>query len=469
VELLVGDVLRTAARRHPDRPAAALGDATMTFGQVDAGARTLAAQLVFHGVRRGDRVAWVARNSLEAVVLHAACAYLGAVFTPCNPASTEAELAVLVDVAKPRLVLSVDGRAGTTALDALASAPLRSEELHRADERDAVVMFFTSGTTGRPKGAVLSHRAERLRGGFDTVPRGPHVSMFPQFHMAGWVAHLEAWTRGDAVVWVDRPEPEQLFAAIERHRGHGTYLIPAVWRRVLDADRTGWDLSSLRVADTGTSSTSPELLHGVKDAFPDTTTSVVYGSTEAHRVLVLHDPDLFAKPWSVGWPNVGTFVRCDRDGELQVRSPMLFSGYFDDPAATAAALVDGWYRTGDVVEQDADGCFTVVGRTKELIRTGGETVAPIEVEALLGGCAGVVDGAVAGVPDPDWGEVVTAFVVVAPGASVTLDGIQAELALRLARHKLPRRLEVVDEIPRTGATGQVGRARLVALAQERGA
>jgi acyl-CoA synthetase (AMP-forming)/AMP-acid ligase II len=293
--------------------------------------------------------------------------------------------------------------------------------------------------------------------------------MFPQFHMSGWVGHLEAWNRGDAMVWVDRPEPEQLFAAVERHRGYATYLIPAVWRRVLDADRSGFDLSSLRVADTGTSSTSPELLRGIKDAFPTTTTTVVYGSTEAHRVLVLHDPDLFDRPYSVGRPTVGAFVRRTEVGELWVRSPVLFSGYFEDPAATSAVLVDGWYRTGDVVVADDDGFWSVVGRTKELIRSGGETIAPVEVEAALTGCAGVADGAVAGMPDADWGEIVTAFVAPAPGASPTLADLQAEMASALARHKLPRRLVIVDAIPRTGATGQVARARLVAMAQERDA
>jgi acyl-CoA synthetase (AMP-forming)/AMP-acid ligase II len=147
---------------------------------------------------------------------------------------------------------------------------------------------------------------------------------------------------------------------------------------------------------------------------------------------------------------------------------MLFGGYFENPVATDEVLVDGWYRTGDVVDRDDDGYYTVVGRTKELIRTGGETVAPIEVEAALLACTGVADGAVAGVPHDDWGEVVTAFVVAASDRTVTLEGIQSELGERLARHKLPRRLVLVDEIPRTVATGQVGRARLVALAQERG-
>jgi len=161
------------------------------------------------------------------------------------------------------------------------------------------------------------------------------------------------------------------------------------------------------------------------------------------------------------------FVRRDDAGELWVRSPLLFNGYFEDETATREALVDGWYRTGDVVEQDADGFLSVVGRTKELIRSGGETVAPVEVEEVLRAIGGVADAAVAGVPDPDWGEVVTAFVVVVPGSSITLDALQTEVSRHLARHKVPRRLVEVDAIPRTGATGQVSRAALVGIAEGR--
>ncbi|HEY6531006.1 MAG TPA: AMP-binding protein [Acidimicrobiales bacterium] len=467
MELLVGDVLRAAAARHPGRPAVAVGDESLTFRELDGEARACAARLMAAGVGHGDRVGWVARNSIEGAVIQSACAYMGAVYSPFNPASTGAELAALVEVTRPAIVLSLDGREGTRRFDSLPAATVRDDALPTVSEHDAMVIFLTSGTTGLPKGAMLSHRVERLRGGFEITTRGTHVSMFPQFHMAGWVSTLDSWNRGDLVVWVDRPEPELLFAAIERHRAFSTYLIPAVWRRVLDADRTGWDLSSLTIADTGTSATSPELLGGIKDAFPTTVTSVVYGSTEAHKVCVLQDPDLFTRPYAVGRPCPGVFIRRDEAGELWVRSPLVFSGYFENPTATDEALVDGWYRTGDVVEQDADGVVSVVGRTKELIRTGGETVAPAEVDEVLRRCAGLLDAAVAGVPDPDWGEVVTAFVVVAPGASVTLESLQAEASQHLTRHKVPRRMVVVDAIPRTGATGQVSRAALIGIAEGR--
>jgi acyl-CoA synthetase (AMP-forming)/AMP-acid ligase II len=467
VDLLVGDVLRAAAARHPDRPAVAVGDDSLTFAQLDGEARACAARLAAQGVQRGDRVGWVARNSIEGAVMQSACAYSGAVYAPLNPASTAAELAALAEVTRPAVVLSTDGREGTRRFDSLPAAAVRDADRPVLSEDDTMVIFLTSGTTGRPKGAMLSHRVERLRGGFEVTSRGPHVSMFPQFHMAGWVSTLDSWNRGELVVWVDRPEPEQLFAAIERHRAHSTYLIPAVWRRVLDADRSGCDLSTLRVADTGTSATSPELLGGIKDAFPAAVTSVVYGSTEAHKVCVLQDPDLFTRPYAVGRACPGVFIRQDESGELWARSPLVFGGYFDNDAATADALVDGWYRTGDIVDVADDGVVSVVGRTKELIRTGGETVAPVEVDEVLRSCEGVADAAVAGVPDPDWGEVVTAFVVVAPGAGVSLEALQAHAAGHLSRHKLPRRLVVVDAIPRTGATGQVSRAALVGIAEGR--
>ena len=469
MELLVGDVLRAAAARHPHRPAVAVGDESLTFGELDGEARGLAARLLAHGIAHGDRIGWVARNCIEGAVVHSACAYTGAIFTPFNPAATPTELAALAEVATPSVILSPDGRDGTRRLDSLPSATFHLGDLPEVSEDDCMVIFFTSGTTGRPKGTMLSHRVERLRGGIEITSRGPYVSMFPQFHMAGWVSTLDSWNRGDLVVWVDRPEPTQLFEAIERHRAFSTYLIPAVWRRVLDADRRGVDLSSLHIADTGTSSTSPELLGGIKDAFPGTVTSVVYGSTEAHKVCVLQDPELFTKPYAVGRACPGVFLRRDDAGELWVRSPLLFSGYYENEVASSDALVDGWYRTGDVVEQDADGVVSVVGRTKELIRSGGETIAPVEVEEVLRAIDGLVDAAVAGVPDPDWGEVVTAFVVVDAGASVTLESLQAEVSRHLARHKVPRRIVEVDAIPRTGATGQVSRAALVGIAEGRSA
>ena len=255
-----------------------------------------------------------------------------------------------------------------------------------------------------------------------------------------------------------------------RRRAIRLYAIPAVWRRILDTDRSAYDLSSLRFCDTGTSAVTPELLTELAAAFPGTSTSITYGSTEAGRVCRLWPQDIFRKPGSVGPPALGSEVRLGDDGELLVRNPVLMNGYFRDPEATAHALAGGWFHTGDLAEVDDEGYFSIVGRASDVIRTGGESVAPVEVDLVLQRMPGVADAAVAGVPDEDWGEVICAFVVTRPGESVDLAALRRHCEGRLATFKHPRRLVLVDTLPRTGATRQIQRRVLVewALAHQTG-
>jgi acyl-CoA synthetase (AMP-forming)/AMP-acid ligase II len=324
-------------------------------------------------------------------------------------------------------------------------------------------MFFTSGTTGTPKAIELTHRIDMLRAlqGMSGFPGGPTVSMFPMFHMSGWTSATGPWLRSEEVVLADGLDAAGLLETIERRRGERFYAIPAVWRRILELDVGDFDLSSLVSADTGTSATTVELLDAIHDALPHTTTTVTYGSTEAGGVCKLPFEDLRAKPDSVGPPSPGVELRLDDDGDLWVKSPFLFDGYFRNPDATAAALVDGWYRTGELAEIDDDGYVSIVGRSTEMIRTGGETVAPAEVDSVLILHEAVVDAAVAGLPHDDWGEIVAAFVVVRPGVSLSLEELQRHCEGRLARFKVPRRLVLVESIPRTGATRQVQRRLLL--------
>lgn len=462
--LLVGDVIRSAAARVPNLPAVTCGDHRLTYRDVAGRAEHLAAALAERGLGRGDRVAWWGSNTVDAVPLYFATAHIGAVLVPVNPSFTEAEAEPLFELADPSLVVSDEVHPGEVTLTELLAGPRPSSSpASTVEEDDAHIIFFTSGTTGAPKGVVLSHRTEVIRsmlGGMSTWPRGATICLFPQFHMAGWASPLEAWISGEHVVYVDGGETEQILGAVEAHGGYRLYCIPAVWKRILDLDLGHWDLSSLGQADTGTSATTPELLASIRRAFPWTTTTITYGSTEAGLVTRMWPQDVLRKHGSVGPPVPTVYVRLD-EGELAVRSSHLMSGYFRDPEATAAALRDGWYYTGELAEQDEEGFLRIVGRTKELIRTGGEWVAPVEVDEVLQDHPAVAEAAVAGVPDEAWGEVVTAFVVPCPGTRIDLDMLRRHCEGRLASYKHPRRLVIVEALPRTKTTGQIQRRALV--------
>ncbi len=468
-QLLLGDLLAVSAQRAPGRVAASLRGKTVTYSELEDACRQLTRTLAARRIRRGDRVAWWGDTTLDVIPLWFALARLGAVCVPVNPRATPEEAEQVLARSDPELVVTDESHRGQVALGALrAERVVTGADSPDVDERDPHVVFFTSGSSGRPKGVELSHRASRLRvmGDATAWPTGPVVCMFPQFHMAGWYGPMNAWASADEVVFVDRPDAEALLGAVHERRAVRLYAIPAVWRRILETDRSAYDLSSLVCCDTGTSATTPELLRAISEAFPGSQTSITYGSTEAGSVCRLWPQDVHRKPGSVGPAASGCTVRLADDGELLVRNPVLMNGYFRDAEATAAALAGGWFHTGDLAERDDEGYYRIVGRAKEVIRTGGETVAPVEVDAVLMQLPGVVDAAVVGVPDDDWGEVVTAFVVARPQVRLGLEDLRSHCEGRLASFKHPRRLVMVDELPRTGATRQVQRRILVEWATD---
>jgi acyl-CoA synthetase (AMP-forming)/AMP-acid ligase II len=285
------------------------------------------------------------------------------------------------------------------------------------------------------------------------------------FHMAVWTQALQQWHARRTIVFTTGDAAE-ICAAITEHRAERINAIPGVWRRILAhaASPAGaaHDLSSLRFADTGTSATPPDLLASLRELLPGAAIRVFYGSTETGAATMLEDADLERKPGCAGAVAPFTEIRLAGDGELQVRGPQVFDGYLDNPEATAAAFTaDGWYRTGDLAELDDEGFVTIVGRTGDLIRTGGEAVAPGEVEAVLADHAAVADVAVVGLPDEAWGQLVCAVVVPVAGAEVpTVDELAAHCGSRLARYKRPRRVVAAAELPRTPSTGQVQRRLL---------
>ena len=504
-KLLIGDVLRRAAEATPDAPAACVGSfdrgyATRSYAELERDANRLALALRNElGIGHGDRILVWADTSIEVLPLFVAVAKLGAVFAPLNARLSAAEAGEVAALARGTLLIVDSGRAPqaqalaeAAGLDCWALLPVGDEgrrcavedrgadpkrvvldatalpdapspiEEPRLEETDPHVIFFTSGSTGRPKGVVLSHRANWLRGFQGVFRDQPErtVCMFPLFHMAAFTLAIAAWqTRGE-ITYTDA-SAEALLAACEARRANRLYGLPLVWKRIVEADLSKFDLSSLVQLDSGTSATPIELLERMRTCFPAAGIRIYYGSTEVGSATALPDADVIRKPGSVGLPSVNVDVRLDDDGEILVRSPYLMDAYFDDPEATSAAFVGGWFRMGDLGALDDDGYLSIVGRKKEVLRTGGESVSPNEVEGVLRDCRGVEEVAIVGLPDPEWGEVLCAAVVAAPDATPTLAQLRDHCEGRLAGFKKPRRIALLDRLPRTAATSQVQRTMLV--------
>jgi fatty-acyl-CoA synthase len=436
-DLLIGDIFRAGARAVPNRVAAAMAERSLTFAEMNASANAHAAVMTDLGVQYGDRVVLWSNTSLDAVPVFAALAKLGAVFAPANAMLGVDEATEMAGLARPSLlVVDEDHEAGGAEIASRLGIPcavlgriVAAGALDPGEppapgalcETDPHVVFFTSGTSGRSKGVVLSHRVNYLRShpGSQLEPRGANVCMYPLFHMGAWTIALTSWQHQAAVVFVPHADPVVLVDEIARWQATHFNAIPAVWRRILDLAQEDESvverLSSLRIADSGTSATPPDLLLAIRQLAPNAVRRVFYGSTEAGAVCLLRDEDMEARPGACGVPQHSCRTRLDPEtGELQVSGALLFDGYFDNPEATAEALTDdGWFRTGDVAALDDDGFYSIVGRVKDVIRTGGETVAPVEVELALADHPSLADVAVVGIPDPKWGEIVCAAVVLA--------------------------------------------------------
>jgi fatty-acyl-CoA synthase len=467
--------------------------------------RTACALKAELGVNRGDRVAILSLNRPDYLVLLYACARLGAILVPLNwRLAAPEQLFILSDASAKVLVLEQAfadilpslaealPETRTVGLDftpplgcafemLLAGATGDGRNPH-TDLTCPMLIVYTSGTTGRPKGAVLRQEALLWNGVMSQHMHGltssDHVlTVLPFFHVGGLnIQTTPALHHGATVTIHSRFTPDTALAAFARDRPSLTVLVPAIIQAV--TDHPAWastDLSSLKAISTGSTIVPQHLIDRVTAR--GVPVLQVYGSTETCPIAVYTrlGGDL-TRTGSTGLPGLCCEAKVIDDtghevppqgvGEIAMRGPNVFFEYWGNEAATREALHDGWYRSGDIGSRDADGYFWVHDRKKNMIISGGENIYPAEVERVLLEHPQVVDCGVIGHPDPKWQEVPAAYVIRRAGGTVDAEGLKAHVLTQLARFKVPRDIIFVEELPRT-ALGKVQHFRLKQMAEGR--
>ncbi|MGH2784735.1 MAG: class I adenylate-forming enzyme family protein [Actinomycetota bacterium] len=456
----LSDELRAVAGRLGDREALVDGEVRLTFRELEGRAARLAGYL---GARAepGRTVAFLGPNSWQLVAAIFACAYSRTVLVPVNRrlAADERD-AVLADADAAVTIEDLDDEA------LFAAEPLR----HPAADDDAVVQMYTAGFGGRALGALLTHRglvtqAREFAESMDLGPDDAYLTTGPFFHIATMFSSLGYLFAGGRVVVMSRFDADDAARRIERERITGLFLVEPMTSRLLAAiDRLGTEPGSLRRGVGGRSPAALRLRERAGIAF----WGDVYGQTELTGIVTRPAPDAIG---SNGIPKSSAEVRIVDDagavlgpgavGEIVVRGPSVMLGYANDPDATADKIRDGWLHTYDLGRLESDGSLSFIGPKRMLIKTGGENVYPVEVEAAIRAMPAVADVCVIGIPDAQWGELVTSVIAIRDGEGLTADEVDEHCRRLLAGYKRPRRVEIVEELPK-GADGRVDREAVVA-------
>jgi uncharacterized protein (TIGR03084 family) len=499
----VGDLLTRSARRTPGAEAVVDGDRRWTFADFDAWVNRVANGLSERGYGPGDRLALASPNSAEFLAVYFACSKLGVVVVPINLGWSPDEIAYVLGHSRarglaatpellPGLTAALDASPGVghvvalgtgavggrtvETLDDLAVADAAAPEVVVGD-RDAVSILYTSGTTSAPKGVVGSHLAvyvESLSMAVECamVPTDRFVAMLPMFHTAQLNVHCTAAVAVGASIHVMRTfDPGALLAMIESQHITQIFGLPMMYRAMLDHPDIGRrNLDSLRRATYAMAPMAEGDLRRAIEVF-GCDFCLVFGQTEMSPATTIFRPEhQLSHLGAAGTPVVnvevaimgpdGALLPTGEQGEIVYRGPHAMTGYLDDPGATAAAFAHGWFHSGDAGAFDRDGILWFRDRFKDVIKTGGENVASLEVEkAILSQVPGVAEAAVIGLRHDRWSEAITAFVVPAPGAVVDLDSVRAALRDHLDGYKMPKAVVTVETLPRT-STGKVRKTEL---------
>jgi long-chain acyl-CoA synthetase len=492
--LLMSTGVRASARRTPDKTAIRCAGRDLSYAQlVDRMNRIGDMAETALGLAPGDRVILLVPNGPELIELSLGLADRRIIPVLLSPQVTAPELeliaadsgarAVVCPAAQrdrlgaaglPDLAVIVTDDPGPAGYEAMLHRASPAERTPLATEDDLYAIHYTSGTTGRPKGVMLAHRCRTLHMLFVMGVNQAHyheevraLAVAPMFNGAGYAAALAAIWFGKTLVIQPGFDAEATLALIASERITAIFLVPTHFHAIFalpDAVLARHDVSSLRVIQSGAASLPQDTKERIVRHFGAGKLFEGYGSTEAGGITSLRPEDQLTRPGSVGRPLGPVELRLVdaqmRDvprgeiGEIVVRSPYLFRGYWNLPDEHARAFRDGWYATGDLARQDADGFVYIAGRVKNVIVSGGQNIYPREVEDVLFSHPDIAQVALVGKPDPYWGEIAVAFVVVRPGASVTSEGLRLWARERLSPYKVPKEFRQIDRMPE-GSSGKV--------------
>jgi len=500
--------LRQAAASNPQKIAAVCGNTRLRFQQTIERVNRLSSALDGLGLIRGDRVAVLAFNCHRFFELYYGVPQMGACIVPINfrippgeikyildhsgarALAVDAELAPLVDQVRPQLAtvehfisISPEPRDGYLSYEALLSSASPEYRAPTVDDDELLGLFYTSGTTGEPKGVMLTHNnlianTRHVEASYNYLPDEIYLHTAPMFHLADGAATFTNGGRGSTQVFIPRFEPVATLEAIQRERITHALLVPTMINFVLQVPNLAdYDLSSLRHVTYGASPIAPEVLRRAMQVF-GCNFGQGYGLTEAaplltvlnsedHRRALAGSEHLLA---SCGKAVPGIEVRvvdvAGRDvqagevGEIIARGPNIMRGYWRRDDDTASALVDGWLHTGDLATVDGEGYLYLVDRKKDMIVTGGENVFSTEVEAVLYAHPAIKEAAVIPVPDPQWGEAVHACIALKDHTRASAEELIEFCRARLASYKVPRSIEfIAGELPK-GGTGKILKKQL---------
>jgi long-chain acyl-CoA synthetase len=469
--------LGRASRYYSARTALAPGSTRLSFSELESGVKRVAAALSSHGFCAGDRLALLLPNSPEYIELVYACSWLGVIVVPINTRLSLAEIdRVLVDAAPHGLIRHSSLPSPTVPISwhrVFDQDPLeiRNDPPPEAvyDPEAILALIYTSGTTGRPKGVMVTHAniladIHHFNYWMRYTEGAVYLHAAPLFHIADFPAMFAAPAFGASQVTIPKFSPQSFCETVERERVSHTVLVPTMINLLTQFPDAGkYDLSSLDVLAYGGSPMAPELIQRTRELLPWSKLVQVYGLSESGFLTGLQSQEhTHDRLLSCGRPcpgidlqvikESGEQVEAGEPGELVARGANVMRGYWNNSEETALIFRDGSFRTGDIGYQDSEGFFYILDRVKDMIVTGGENVYSGEVEAVIYAHPGVREAAVFGIPDPKWGELVMAAVVLKPGIALTVDELVVYCRQSLATYKIPRRVEFMDtDLPKSGS------------------